>query len=303
MARIGFLGMGIMGSPMAANLLASGYEVVVWNRSADKCTVVMDKGATRGESPKDVVLQCDVVIGMVSDPEAAIQVALGEGGVCEGIKESNGSNGNAKKGYIDMSTVDAETASRIGEEIHAAGGRFLEAPVSGSKKPAEDGTLIIMTAGDETLFEESKAALDVMGKKSYYLGTKVGLAANAKLIVNMIMGTMMTSLGEGMAMAEHCALDQKILLEILSLGAIANPMFSLKGNNILNDNYATNFPLKHEEKDMRLAVELAESQGLQVSVAGAARESFRKAKEDMDLGEEDFAAVAKLMMTSAKIAK
>ena len=253
-----------------------------------------------GESPKDVVMQCNVVIGMVSDPQAAKEVAVMEGGVCDGMRNSEApaqDTESFQKGYIDMSTVDAVTAREIGEAVNNAGGRFLEAPVSGSKKPAEDGTLIVMAAGDQKLFDEYKSALDVMGKKSYYLGDQVGLAANAKLIVNMIMGTMMASLGEGMAMAEQCQLDQETLLEIISLGAIANPMFALKGNNILKDNFATNFPLKHEEKDMRLAVELAENKGVGAGVAQAAREVYRKAREEMDLGDEDFAAVAKVVMT------
>lgn len=137
------------------------------------------------------------------------------------------------------------------------------------------------------------ACFDAMGKKSYHLGEKVGAAANAKLIVNMVMGTMMASLGEGMAIAGGAGMDQAVLLEILGLGAMANPMFALKGGNVLKGNYATNFPLKHEEKDMRLACELADELGVGAPVASAAREMYRVAKDDMALGDEDFSAVVK----------
>ena len=170
-----------------------------------------------------------------------------------------------------------------------------QAPVSGSKKPAEDGTLIIITAGDRALYDEMASCFDAMGKKHYFLGSKVGAGANCKLVVNMIMGTMMASLGEGMAIAENAGLDLETLIEILGLGAMANPMFALKGGNVIKGNYATNFPLKHEEKDMRLAVELADEVGVGAGVAQAAREVFRVAREDMHLGDEDFAAVAKVI--------
>ena len=106
--------------------------------------------------------------------------------------------------------------------------RRAQAPVSGSKKPAEDGTLIIISAGDRALYDEMAACFDAMGKKHYFLGSTVGAGANCKLVVNMIMGTMMASLGEGMAIADRAGLDLPNLIEILGLGAMANPMFALK---------------------------------------------------------------------------
>jgi 3-hydroxyisobutyrate dehydrogenase-like beta-hydroxyacid dehydrogenase len=119
---------GIMGTPIARNLMKLGHPVVVWNRSLDKCAPLLAEGATQGKTPADVAAQCDITFAMLSDPEAAEAVALGPGGVVEALTPG--------KGYVDMSTVDADTSRRIAAAVEAKGARFLEAPVSGSKQPA-----------------------------------------------------------------------------------------------------------------------------------------------------------------------
>ena len=121
-------GQGIMGTPIARNLMKLGHPVVVWNRSLEKCAPLLAEGATQGNTPAEVVAQCDITFAMLSDPEAAEAVALGPGGVVEALTPG--------KGYVDMSTVDADTSRRIAAAVQAKGGRFLEAPVSGSKQPA-----------------------------------------------------------------------------------------------------------------------------------------------------------------------
>ena len=144
--KVGFVGMVIMGMPMAQNLVKAGFEVVVYNRTASKCDPVTALGATRADTPAKVVQECDIVVCMLSDPKACLEVALGENGIASAVA--------AGKSVIDMSTVDVATSSKICEAVKAKGGRFLEAPVSGSKKPAEDGALVILGAGDETLYKE-----------------------------------------------------------------------------------------------------------------------------------------------------
>lgn len=130
--------------------------------------------------------------------------------------------------FVDMSTIDEHTSRRVAEAVTAKGGRYLEAPVSGSKKPAIDGTLIILAAGDKSAYDLALPAFDVMGKKSFLLSEEVGAGARMKLIVNMIMGSMMSSFAEGMALADKGGLSQDDLLEVLSLGAIAAPIFAMK---------------------------------------------------------------------------
>ena len=139
MAKYGFLGMGIMGSAMAANLVRAGHDVTVWNRTAARCAPLVALGARQADTPREVAATCDVTFAMLSDPAAALAVLEGADGVLGGIGQG--------RGYVDFSTVDDATANTIASQIVANGARYLEAPVSGTKKPAEDGTLIILAAG------------------------------------------------------------------------------------------------------------------------------------------------------------
>ena len=154
--KIGFLGCGIMGVPMAKNLINAGHEVTVWNRTSDAAKPVVDAGAALAATAAEACAASDVTFVMVSTPEAATTVA---NAAKDGL--------SAGKGYVDVSTVDAETSSAIAEIVRSTGAEFLEAPVSGSKKPAEDGALIFLCAGDETLYLRCSEPLETMGTVSY----------------------------------------------------------------------------------------------------------------------------------------
>ncbi|KAF5821906.1 putative 6-phosphogluconate dehydrogenase, NADP-binding, 6-phosphogluconate dehydrogenase, domain 2 [Helianthus annuus] len=283
MEEIGFLGMGIMGKAMAMNLLRHGFKVSVWNRTLSKgfCDELKEHGASVGESPAAVIKKCKYTIGMLSDPAAALSVVFDKDGILEEICSG--------KGYIDMSTVDAETSSKISEAVKKKGGSFLEAPVSGSKKPAEDGQLVILSAGDKGLYDAILPAFDVLGKKSFFLG-EVGNGAKMKLVVNMIMGSMMNAFSEGLVLADKSGLSPNTLLDVLDLGAIANPMFKMKGPSMIQNSYSPAFPLKHQQKDMRLALALGDENAVSMPVAAAANEAFKKARST-GLGDLDFSAV------------
>ncbi|KAG6551784.1 hypothetical protein Mapa_006601 [Marchantia paleacea] len=278
---VGFLGLGIMGFAMARNLVKAGYDVTVWNRSPNKCDALVKEGAKFGASPKGTSAACDITFGMLADPAAAIAVALGEDGVVKGL--------GPNKGYVDVSTVDAETSKAIAEAVRATGAQFLEAPVSGSKKPAEDGALIFLTAGDRALYEEASAILDVMGKSKFYLGD-VGKGAAMKLVVNMVMGSMMASFSEGLVLGEKVGLDPETIVQVIGQGAINAPMFALKGPSMVKSAYPPAFPLKHQQKDLRLALALAEEVSQEIPVAAAANGLFVRAKKD-GRGDDDFSAV------------
>jgi len=281
MNRVGFLGLGIMGGAMARNLVKAGFDVMVWNRTAEKCRHLVAIGAKQGRTPADVVAGCPVTFAMVSDPSAAGQVCFGE----EGVLQAMGPG----KAYVDFSTVDPATGRRIGTAITARGGRFLEAPVSGSKKPAEDGTLVILAAGDRTLFDESVPAFEVLGKKYLYLG-ETGNGAAMKLVVNMVMGEMMVALAEGLALADKAGLSAGDLLDVLAAGAVSNPMFALKGPKMVAGDFTVAFPLKHAQKDLRLALALGDAVAQPLPGAAAANECFKIARA-LGAGDEDFSAV------------
>ncbi len=178
--RVGFLGLGIMGAPMALNLVRAGFAVTVWNRTPERCDALAAAGAAVGASPAAVAAASDVVFAMLADPAAAREVALGPGGAVEGLSPG--------KGYIDASTVDAATAAAVAAAVRATGAAFLEAPVSGSKAPAEQGKLIFLASGDEELFEAARPLLGAMGKASVFLGARAGDGARLKLVVNQARG-------------------------------------------------------------------------------------------------------------------
>lgn len=283
MQTFGFIGLGIMGSGMAKNLVKAGFEVTVWNRSTEKCRELAELGAKVAATPRQVAENCQITFAMLADPAAALAVCDGPDGVLAGMSSG--------KGYVDMSTVDVATSAGIAAAVTARGGRFLEAPVSGSKKQAEDGALIILAAGDRSLYEDVLPGFERMGKKILYLGA-VGNGARMKLVVNMVMGGMMTALCEGLALGGRTGLEQADILDVLDSGAMANPMFKLKGGAIGQGNFAPAFPLKHMQKDMRLAVAMGDGVGQPLFSASTANELFKRAR-DMGFGDEDFAAVFK----------
>ena len=204
---------------------------------------------------------------------------------------------DATKGYIDCSTVDETCSTDIGKAVTSRGARFLEAPVSGSKGPAEAATLVFMCAGTESLYEEVGPFLEKMGKAKFFLG-ETGRAARMKLVVNMIMGSMVTGLSEGVSLASQSQLDVAMLLEVLSLGAMASPLVAVKGKNMNEHSYAPNFPLRLMQKDMRLALELADKVGCApLTVAAAANAKFVEAKAQH--GDKDMAAVHEVIARAA----
>lgn len=283
--KVGFIGLGIMGSAMAANLLKGGFSLTVWNRTSEKGRELVERGALWASSPRDVVLTSDITFAMLADPAAAKEVCFCPNGVLEGISQG--------KGYVDMSTVDEWTSREIDIAVRKKGGLFMEAPVSGSRKPAEEGTLIILCAGDRSLYEYALPALNCMGKKVLFLG-EVGKGARMKLTINMIMGGMMAIFCEGLALGKRAGLDVEDILEVIDAGAMANPMFRFKGSNIKAGQYEPAFPLKHMQKDLRLALLMGEHFNQSLPVAAVANESFKRAKE-LGYGDEDFSAVYKVI--------
>jgi len=250
---------------------------------------------------------------MVSDPAAAVAVAEA---AAPGLSSPSSSS---SKGYIDASTVDAGTAQKVSEIVSRnSTTTFLEAPVSGSKAPAIAGQLIFLTSGDSSLSAFAAPLLDVMGKKTFYLGEEVGLGAKMKLAVNALMGTMMASLAEQLSLAAASGLEPKDLLDVVALGAVAAPMFSLKGPAMAEavsevkrtkqkDDKATTtrfppaFPLKHQRKDLRLALELASECGAgPLPLTRAACEAFAEAQDSEGLGDLDFAAVVETVAAQMK---
>lgn len=284
---VGFIGLGIMGEGMAKCLLKSGRKLNVWNRSKAKSVALANEypdAVTVFDTPAAVLGASELVYAMLSTPEVVKSVYEMENGILAGVRSVTK--------IVDCATLAPEDMVRLAAQVKERGGRFLEAPVSGSKGPAAAGQLIFLTAGDKPLYEEIKGNdLEAMGKASFFFGEgEAGLGARMKLVVNMLMGTMMCALGEGLSLCSAAGLDCDQLLQVVELGPLACGLFKLKAPKMLAGDHAPNFPLQHAQKDMRLAVELGTSLGLGLPVAATADAAMQRARGEGH-SEEDFSAV------------
>ena len=279
----GFIDIGIMGEGMAGCLLKAGKKLVVWNRDTSKSTNLAKAYPSLvsvAAAPADVIDQCAVTYSMLSTLEAS-----------EAVFPSILASMKAGKSLVDCATLTPERMQTMAQAVEIAQGRFLEAPVSGSKAPAAQGALIFLCGGDKSLYQECKPDLAIMGKADFYYGA-TGAGSKMKLVVNMVMGNMMCALGEGLALCQASELPadaENGLLKVLDLGIMANGLFKLKGPKMLKGDHAPNFPLKHAQKDMRFALQLGDQVSTPLPLAAAANASFIAQRADH--GDEDFSAV------------
>uniref|UniRef100_A0A8C4F6Q2 Cytokine-like nuclear factor N-PAC n=1 Tax=Dicentrarchus labrax TaxID=13489 RepID=A0A8C4F6Q2_DICLA len=279
--RIGFLGLGLMGSGIVSNLLKMGHVVTVWNRTAEKCDLFIQEGARLGRTPAEVASMCDITFSCVSDPKAARDLVLGPSGVLQGIRPG--------KCYVEMSTVDPETITELSQVITSRGGRFLEAPVAGSQQLSNDGMLVILAAGDRTVYEDCSSCFQAMGKTSFFLG-EAGNAARMMLILNMVQGSFMATIAEGLTLAQATGQSQQTFLDILCQGQMASTFVDQKCQNILQGNFKPDYYLKHIQKDLRLAISMGDMANHPTPMAAAANEVYKRAKA-LDQSDNDISAV------------
>jgi len=279
--NFGFLGLGIMGSGMVKNLLNSGHNVSVWNRTTDKVRDFVEAGAKEALTPSDVIADSDITFSCVSDPQAAKDLVFGNCGVLQEI--------NTTKGYVEMTGIDSETSQDIAEAISLKGGRYLEAQIQGSKTQAQDGTLVILVSGDRSLFDDCQSCFQAMGKNSFYLG-EVGNATKMNLVLQTMMGVTLAGLAEGMALADRAGLQQKDVLEVLELTGLACPILLNKGKSIIDGGFPTHQPLQHMQKDLKLSLNMGDTLEQPLPLTASANEVFKHAKR-LGYGEHDVSAV------------
>lgn len=277
--KVGWIGLGNMGNPMATNLLNAGFELTVFNRTKEKEQTLIAAGASTVSSPKALINSCDVVLTMVSNDAAVKEIFDGANGLL--------ASPNAGKLIIDMSTVAPETSRYLSERCSQQQINFLEAPVSGSVKPAQDGTLIILVGGTKENYEKAEPIFDVLGKLSIYLGG-AGVGSSAKLAINYLLGLNLQGLAETVLFAEKNGVSKQDMLTIINEGACGNGITKLKSPAILNNNFPAAFALKHLVKDLRLAKEA----GLNTPLIQPLFESYEKAEQE-GLGNEDVMAIIK----------
>ena len=281
--KVAFLGLGIMGSRMAANLCRAGVEVHAWNRTRARAEeLAAEHGAIVADSPAAAAAATGVVITMVVDAPQVEDVLFGGEGAADGLPEG---------GLVaDMSTI-APTASRaIAARLSERGIAFLDAPVTGSKPKAEDGTLTIMGGGDAAEFERMRPLFEAMGKLVLHVGPQ-GHGSMVKLINNTIAAVNTAAIAEGFALARRAEVDLDKLIEVVGAGSGASAMLDLKAGPMIERDYEPLFKLGHMLKDVRHCLAEAEALGVDMPVAAAAERLYADADEHGHY-DDDFAAVA-----------
>lgn len=262
---IGFIGLGIMGRPMARNLLKAGYPLVVHSRSRGPVDEVVKAGARAGTSPKDVAAQSDVLITMLPNSPDVELVALGRDGIVEG----------ARRGliYVDMSTISPLVSQKVGTALAEKGVRMLDAPVSGGEKGAIDGVLSIMVGGDKDVVDAVMPILQAMGRTITHLGP-LGAGGFTKLANQIVVAINLTALGEALTLAKKAGLDRALTLKALGGGLAGSKCLEQKTSNYVTNTYNPGFKIDLHFKDLGLIMESARALGVPVPATAVVQELF-----------------------------
>jgi 3-hydroxyisobutyrate dehydrogenase-like beta-hydroxyacid dehydrogenase len=283
--KVGFVGLGIMGQPMAKNVVKKGYPMSVYNRTAEKAMALKEEGALVALTPKEAAKGADAVILMLTGPEAVDAVMEGPEGLLEGLEPG--------KTLINMSTVPPAYARALSRRLEARRLVAIDAPVSGSRKPAEEGALVILAGGPENRLKEMEPLLLTMGKKIVYCG-QAGQGSSMKMAVNLLLGIMAAGLCEAVNLGQKCGLSTTTMLETMLSGPMGCALFEFKKPMLISGKYSAQFPLKHMEKDLRFVIQTADEAGAAVPAGHSTFQLYRQALGH-GLADLDFAAVKKVI--------
>jgi len=275
-----------MGYPMARHLLEAGHEVALWSHTASKARQLAEHGkGVACATPKEVAERSECVFLCVGDTAMSEQVILGENGVIEGAK--------AGSVVVDASTVSPKSSRRIAQRLAAKGVHFLDAPCTGSKPGAENGTLTFMVGGERSIFERVKPYFEPMGKQLYYCGGP-GMGLHAKLTQNLILCNILQAFNEGMVLAVKAGVDPELMLEILNNSAARSGLIAFKAPYVFRRDFSTNFSTKWMHKDIGLMLESAEELRVPLPLTAITQQMFRAALSQ-GLAEEDMCSTIKVL--------
>lgn len=268
--KLGFLGLGIMGYPMAQHLLKAGHEVALWSNTTAKAAKLASEepGGKACASPKEVGENADIVFMCVGDTDMSAKVTLGENGLIEGLR--------AGAVVADCSTVAPSYARRAAASLAEKGVHFLDAPCTGSKPGAEGGTLTFMVGGDPEVYEKVKPYMEAMGKLIFYCGG-TGLGLHAKLTQNLILSNLLQAFNEGMVLSTRAGVDPELMLEILNNSAAKSGLVNFKAPYVFRRDFSTNFSTRWMHKDIGLMLESAAELNVPLPLTGLTRQLFQAA--------------------------
>ncbi len=286
MAQLGFLGLGVMGYPMARHLLKAGHKVALWtNQSAKAKELAKEGDGTACATPGEVAGRADFIFYCVGNSAMARRITLGAHGLLEGVRPGSVT--------ADCSTIAPAVSKEIGAAFAAKGAHFLDAPCTGSRPGADKATLTFMIGGEQAAFEKAKPYFEVMGKVFYYCGS-AGQGLQAKLTQNLILANIMQAFAEGMVLATKGGIPPQLMLDILDNSAAKSGLISFKAPYVMARDFRTNFATKWMHKDLGLALESAKAMNVPLP-ATALTEQMLLATIARGWGDDDFCSAIRVL--------
>ena len=282
MAKIGWIGLGQMGTPMVENLLKASIDVTVYNRSFDKTLPLVEKGAKNTKNVEEIFEQNDIIFFMISNYSAALEV----------LNENVLSKIKGKK-IVNMSTISPTESKAVGKLVIENNGKYIEAPVSGSVGAATAGVLLILVGGNKADTEDLYSIFDILGSKTYYFG-ELGKATGAKLVLNSLLGIFGEAYSEVLLLAQNFGIDTETIVNAISDSRMSSPLFQEKKDMFTNREYPAAFMLKHMTKDLKLSNEEIENRKLSLPLIQNTAKNYLEALEQ-GYGEQDMAAIFEIL--------
>jgi 3-hydroxyisobutyrate dehydrogenase len=286
--RLGFIGMGGMGSRMAGRLINAGYDLTIYNRARERTQFFEERGAKVAATPAELTVGVDIVLSSVADDAAVENVMTGSDGALDAARPGTT--------FIEMSTVSPAVSRRLYETGRRKGVFVLDAPVSGTTSVAEQGQLFIFVGGEQSVYDRCKTILSVLGKTSVYVGP-AGSGATMKLCANTLLGLGMQALAEAVALGLKAGLKRERLLEVLGATAVVSPSQKSKLENVLKGVYPPAFPLRLMNKDLRLILNTAMDVSAAMPITAVAEQVYAGefARQSATGRDEDFSSVVRAM--------
>jgi 3-hydroxyisobutyrate dehydrogenase/glyoxylate/succinic semialdehyde reductase len=297
--KVGFIGLGIMGSRMAANLQARGYTLIVFNRTRNKAEALLRGGATWANTPAGVADQADVLFTMLANPEAVEAAALGPQAAEAAGLSNDGFLHDMRPGsiWVNCSTVNPSFARRMAAEARANGVRYLDAPVSGSKDAAAGAQLLFLVGGDATDLEVCRPLLSSMGKRTVYVGEH-GLGSALKMVNNLLGAVAMAAFAEGTALGEALGVPRQTMFDTLLDGPMVAPVVAAKRGKIEREDYGADFSMRWMQKDLHLASISGYEADVPMPVVNVTKELYRLAMRE-GYADQDYGAIYAFMNGTA----
>jgi 3-hydroxyisobutyrate dehydrogenase-like beta-hydroxyacid dehydrogenase len=283
--KVGFVGLGLMGAPMAANILKAGYPLQVWNRTGDKIEPLRASGVVRAALPSEAARGADFVMVMVSDDNALDSVLFGDDGLSRGLKRG--------AILINCSTVSPTITYRAASALRSISVRYLEAPVMRSVQAAREGKLQMLVGGNREDFTKAEPLLRAVASDIHHIGD-IGKAVTMKLACNALMAVMMQAFSEYFVMGRKAGIPFEMMMEVLKTGPLDSPLYRYMEQVVVNPGGRPSFFLKHMVKDVNLVQELARNMDLPLPLTAQVRQLLVEAK-NLGRGDEDFATLLDLM--------